>query len=140
VPGSHRIYAQPSVSEPADVLTITRLLGDVGIAGKAGTRHPTAGGVLALPTETAHERLICVVCAGSDDTDECAPIRRLRARLHQGPLSHQVIDLAATGQHDIAATGQVRPGWPSSHRHTREYRTIRISALRQYYPMADISA
>jgi hypothetical protein len=24
----------------------------------------------------------------------------------------------------MAATGQVRPGWPSSHPHTREYRTI----------------
>lgn len=35
-------------------------------------------------------------------------IRRLRARLHQGTLSHQVIELAATGQHDMAATGQVR--------------------------------
>jgi len=29
------------------------------------------------------------------------------ARLHQRPLSHQVIELAATGH--------VRPGWPSSH-------------------------
>jgi hypothetical protein len=64
----------------------------------------------------------------------------VRERLHQGPLSHQVIELAATGQHDMVATGQVRPGWPSSHPHTREYRTIRISALRQYCGMADFLA
>jgi hypothetical protein len=40
--------------------------------------HPPAAGILALPT--APERLICVVCAGSDDTDECTPIGGL-ARL-----------------------------------------------------------
>ena len=57
--------------------------------------------------------------------------RWLRARLHQGPLSHQVIELTATGQHDMAATG--RSGWPSSYPHDREYLTIRISALPQYY-------
>ena len=34
--------------------------------------------------------------------------RRLRARLHHGPLSHQVIALAATGQLDMAAAGQIR--------------------------------
>jgi len=34
--------------------------------------------------------------------------RRLRARLHQGPLSHQVIELAATGQLGMAAAGQIR--------------------------------
>ena len=34
--------------------------------------------------------------------------RRLRARVHHGPLSHQVIALAATGQLDIAAAGQIR--------------------------------
>ena len=43
----------------------------------------------------------------------CAPCperlkRRLRARLHHGPLSHQVIALAATGQLDMAAAGQIR--------------------------------
>ena len=37
-----------------------------------------------------------------------APNRRLRARLHHGPLSHQVIALAATGQVDMAAAGQIR--------------------------------
>ena len=30
------------------------------------------------------------------------------ARVHHGPLSHQVIALAATGQLDIAAAGQIR--------------------------------
>ena len=34
------------------------------------------------------------------------------ARLHHGPLSHQVIALAATGQLDMAAARQIR--WPSS--------------------------
>ena len=34
--------------------------------------------------------------------------RRLRVRLHHGPLSHQVIELAATGQLGIAAAGQIR--------------------------------
>jgi hypothetical protein len=29
-------------------------------------------------------------------------------RLHQGPLSHQVIELAATGQLGTAAAGQIR--------------------------------
>ena len=35
-------------------------------------------------------------------------IGRLRARLHHGPLSHQVFALAATGQLDMAAAGQIR--------------------------------
>ena len=33
---------------------------------------------------------------------------RLRARLHHGPLSHQIITLAATGQLGMAAAGQIR--------------------------------
>lgn len=33
---------------------------------------------------------------------------RLRARLHHGPLSRQVIELAATGQLGMAAAGQIR--------------------------------
>ena len=33
---------------------------------------------------------------------------RLRARLHHGPQSHQVIALAATGQLGMAAAGQIR--------------------------------
>jgi hypothetical protein len=32
-----------------------------------------------------------------------------------------------------------RSGWPSSHAHTREYRTIRISALRQYCRRAEVA-
>ena len=34
-------------------------------------------------------------------------LRRLRARLHHGPQSHQVIVLAATGQLGMAAAGQI---------------------------------
>jgi hypothetical protein len=34
--------------------------------------------------------------------------RRLRARLHQGPLSHQVIELAATEQLGMPAAGRIR--------------------------------
>ncbi len=34
--------------------------------------------------------------------------RRLRARLHHGPLSHQVIALAATGQLHMADAEQIR--------------------------------
>jgi len=32
----------------------------------------------------------------------------LRVQAGQGPLSHQVIELAATGQLGLAATGQIR--------------------------------
>jgi hypothetical protein len=39
--------------------------------------------------------------------DKIAPIGGF-ARLHQGPLSRQVIALAATGQLDMAAAGQIR--------------------------------
>jgi len=42
------------------------------------------------------------------DQPSLAPERRLRARLHHGPLSHQVIALAATEQVDMAAAGQIR--------------------------------
>ena len=42
------------------------------------------------------------------DVPETAPERRLRARLHHGLLSHQVIALAATGQFGMAAAGQIR--------------------------------
>jgi hypothetical protein len=41
-------------------------------------------------------------------TRPATPDRRLRARLHHGPLSHQVIALAATGQLGTAAAGQIR--------------------------------
>jgi hypothetical protein len=34
--------------------------------------------------------------------------RRLRACLHQGPLSHQVIELAAAGRLGMAVAGQIR--------------------------------
>jgi hypothetical protein len=43
-------------------------------------------------------------------TGDCCSVhnRRLRARLHNGPLSHQVIALAATGQVGMAAAGRIR--------------------------------
>jgi len=37
-----------------------------------------------------------------------APNEQLRARVHHGPLSHQVIALADGEQLDIAAAGQIR--------------------------------
>ncbi len=37
-----------------------------------------------------------------------APERRIHTRLHHGPVSRRVIALASTGQHGMAATGQVR--------------------------------
>ena len=38
----------------------------------------------------------------------CRAQRRLRARFHHGPLSHQVMAMAATGQLGMAAGGQIR--------------------------------
>ena len=69
-----------------------------GHAGQAPHRRP---GGRAQITRYAPSRLPAT-------TSGTAPRSADRARLHHGPLSHPVIALAATGQLDMAAAGQIR--------------------------------
>lgn len=78
-------------------------------------RHREPQGIEARRSASATDNAdqpFCTALLTRPGNERSAHIRRLRARVHHGPLSHQVIALAATGSSTLLPLG--RSGWPSS--------------------------